>query len=90
MPTTDRQVVDALRRAAENLLGRQLSQSEIDDLVRRFNNASGSYRAKSREALRGFTGLNESEIRTKTAASDNTDRIITDLDRTLDDWKPGT
>lgn len=90
MPTTNKQVVDALKRAAENLLGRTLTQTEADELVRRFNAAPGLHRERAREALRQFTGLTEEQLRVKAASSDNTDRLMGDLQQTMDDWKPGT
>jgi len=86
--TSKHDVVDALRRAAEALIGRSLTPDEVTQLIDLFNRADGSYREKAREALRRFTGLSEAQIREKTAASDNTDRVITDLHDILDKWKP--
>lgn len=90
MATTDRQVVDALRRTAELLLRRSISQSEVDDLVRKFNESKGTYTERSVNALQLFTGIAESTIRTKSASSDNTQAIMSDLQSVLDDWQPGT
>ncbi len=90
MAKTDRQLTDALRRAAETLLGKGISDAEFNDLVNRFNRAQGNSQQRSIEALRGFTGFSEITIRAKAAASDNTDRIIRDLENTIDEWKPGT
>ena len=87
---TDKQMVDALEKAAEALLGRALRPGERNDLVKRFNEAKGTDRDRADEALRKFTNLTEAEIGRRKAASDNTDRIIQDLKDTLDDWKAGT
>lgn len=90
MAKTDKQVEASLRAAAEALVGRALRPDEVADLMRRLNRADGTYRQKANEALRGFTGLTNEQIRMKAAASDNTDRIMTDMQSVLDDWKPGT
>jgi FKBP-type peptidyl-prolyl cis-trans isomerase (trigger factor) len=87
---TDQQLVDALKRAAEVLLGRALTQQEFDNLVARFNKATGTNQQRATEALRGLTNLTEAQIGQRKAASDNTDRIIRDLQDTADKWKPGS
>jgi len=88
--STDRDVVNALRRAAEALIGRRLTDEEAARLLALFNKARGTYRQRANEALRQFAGLTEAGIRKYAAASDNTDRIITDLEIVMDQWKPGT
>jgi hypothetical protein len=90
MAKTDRDVRASLARAAEALLGRTLQPSEVDDLMRRLQRADGTFRDRANEALRGFTGFTDTQIRVKAASSDNADRVIKDLENILDDWKPGT
>ena len=83
-------VRDALRKAAEELLNRTLTRQEIDELIRRFNQAEGSYRDRAQGSIAEIYRIDRAQLVEKTAASDNTDRLINDLKRTLDDWKPGT
>lgn len=85
---TDQDLANALKRAAENLVNRSLTEADINRLVDNFKREEGTARQKAREALRKFAGLTEQELSVKSAASDNTDRLIVDLQQTADNWKP--
>lgn len=87
---TDRQLVTALQTAAEALLDHRLSESEQQQLLDYFNKASGSNQERGKEALRKITRLPQIDIHKRASASDNTDRVIRDLEDILSDWKPGT
>lgn len=87
---TRREFEDALERAAEAFVGRRLTPGERQRLVDYFNRATGSDKQKAREALRRFLGIDATEFSRRTKASDDTDRTIEDLDRTIDEWKRGS
>ncbi len=78
----------ALQRAAEDLLGRPLTATEADELVTRFDKASGDAYQRALGSLAGQTKLAESQIQAKAAASDNTDRLIDDVVQTIQDLNP--
>jgi uncharacterized protein Yka (UPF0111/DUF47 family) len=88
---TDKQLVDALRDAAEALLGRKLSQQEINELIaEHFNKATGTNRERARKAIKGFVNIEEGEIVKKSSASDDVDRKVRDLENVIDKWKAGS
>jgi hypothetical protein len=90
MAKSDKQVEQAITKAAEALLSRPLLPHEVADLVRRMQRADGTFRQRANEALRGLTGLTDAQIKIRAATSDNTDRVITDMQNVLDEWVPGT
>lgn len=87
---TDRELVDALVRAAEKTLRRTLSQDERSRLVEHFNKTSGSTFVRAKQAIIAFGSLRENQIQERSAASDDTERAIQDLKDAADQWKPGT
>lgn len=85
---TDREFVEALRRAAEHLTGRQITRPELDGIIDRFRKSTKpTTRGRAFEALDGLWPLTEGQTK---AASDNADRVIRDLENVIDDWDPGT
>ncbi len=88
--STDRQLIAALNTAAATLLDRRLSEAEQKQLLDYFNNASGTHQERGKEALRKITSLPQIDIQKRASASDNTDRVIRDLEDILRDWKPGS
>ncbi len=88
--STDQQLLQSLIAAAEKLLGRTLTQAERHALVQHFNSTSGTTFDRAQEAIRKFSKLTEDQIMEKTAASDDTDRIMQDLKNAADNWKPGS
>jgi hypothetical protein len=87
---TNSDLVRALRAAAQSLLDRSLTDTENQQLIELFNKAAGTHHERAKEALRRFTGLRQVDIEKRASASDNTDRVIRDLENVIDDWKPGT
>ena len=85
---TNQQFFDALRKAAEGLLDRRLTADEARRLTGFFNRAKGTYSNRAREALKKITGHTGQWIEKRAAASDNTDRVIRDLESVLNDWNP--
>jgi hypothetical protein len=77
---------EALRRAAEKILSRPLNTKEADDLYKDFQTATGTEREKADKALARATKLTEKEASQR--ASDNTDRVMQDLQNVIDSRKP--
>lgn len=87
---TDQQLVQALVSATEKVLRRPLTPAELDALVEQFNKTSGSTFDRAQEAIRQFSRLTPHQLQEKVAASDDTDRIMQDLQNVANDWKPGS
>jgi len=87
---TDRQLIDALVKAAEKTLNRSLSSSERSRLVEIFNERRGSTFLRAKESIVQFGQINESQLELRAAASDDADRAIKDLKDAADQWTPGT
>ena len=77
----------ALQHAAEDLIGRRLTDQEADDLMTRFDRASGDDYDRTIDALSGQTKFSDKEIRAKASVSDNTDRLIDDVVQAIQDLK---
>ena len=88
--TTDSELVYSLKKAAEGLAKRTLTQAELERLLQFFRASGGSHYQKARSALIKFTNLNETQLLLNTAASDNLERIMRELKQAADNWKPGT
>lgn len=86
----DRDLILAFKKAAEALLGRSITDEESSRLIKLFNETKGTHQQRALAALSQFADVSESLLLEKTAASDNTDRVISDLKNTLDNWKPGS
>jgi len=86
----DQDVTNALTKAAETLLARKITASEQSQLIKRFNEAYGSYHEKALKAIEEQTHLTRREITEKCASSTNTDRVMDDLEEIVTNWKPGT
>lgn len=89
--STNRDLVNALNKAAKELINRELSQEEVNQLVRFFNESSGTNYERALKALSKFTDQTEQAEQTifeKSAASDNTNRVMGDLKDVIDSWEP--
>lgn len=88
--TSDQQLIQALKAAAESITGKTLSADEVSELTTLFNetraktNTERSYRALITFAIR----KQKKPLYETKAASDNTDREMDDLDDVVNDWKP--
>lgn len=87
---TDRDLIRALESAAEALVGKTLSGADKQRLIDLFNKARGTNQDKAKEALRSIAGIGPQELQKRASASDNTDRVIRDLENVIDQWNPGT
>lgn len=86
--STSRQLIDALVKAAENLLGRSLRPTEVEKLIDLFDKAKGTAKERARAAITGIAQISDSDLMEKTASSDDTDRIMQDLETVASEWKP--
>ncbi|MCK4504663.1 MAG: hypothetical protein KAW14_03530 [Candidatus Aegiribacteria sp.] len=86
--TDDRQLVEALKKAAEQVLKRSLSESETSELIRFFNEAKGTTANRAKKAITKIARISDSELMEKIASSDDTDRIMHDLEAVASEWKP--
>ena len=83
---TNQQLLAALKRAAEGILGRQLSDAEAQDLIKYFNGAAGSWIEKAKESVRRVANITEQQLLEKQASSDDADRRIRDLEGVVREW----
>ena len=88
MASSYQDVIDALRRAAEAIARRRLTGTETRLLESFFSGAKGTPRQRAREALRGFLSFTTEQFIREVKASDDADRAMDDLEKTLDDWTP--
>ena len=87
---TDRELILALRKAAEDLVRRRITDQEADALLKHFNESQGTHYERARLALARFANISTLQINERAAASDNTDRILKELDTVTKNWKPGS
>ena len=87
--TKDNDLIRALQRAAEGLLARSITASERNKLVEIFNGTSGTNRERALAALSRFAGISQRGIVERTAASDNTDRLVDELASAIGQWGKG-
>jgi hypothetical protein len=80
---TEKQIHEAIRAAVENLLEKRITQSQFDIVIDYYNKAKGTPEQRAKEALRKSTGLTDAIIEKRASASDNTDRVIRDLENIL-------
>ena len=86
----DRQLIQALKSAAESITGNTLSSNEVSELREIFNatraktNTERAYRALITFAIR----KQKKPLYETKAASDNTNREMDDLDDVVKNWKP--
>ncbi len=73
-----------LREAAEKLVGRRLSESEIEKLYLLYQQEVGTPYKKTINTLQSFSSLSESQILQKRSASDDFDRVMRDIKRELE------
>ena len=88
--STDRDLVTALRKAAEVIVGRSLTDTEANRLVQLFNESSGTHYERSKVSITKLASITERQLQEKVAASDNTDRVMQELLDTINNWKPGS
>ena len=75
---SNEQLREALRRAAESLFERSISDIELDRIVDSYNAVDGTAFEKTIKSFAAFSYLTEAQVRAK-ASSDNTDRLIDDF-----------
>lgn len=75
---SDHDTREALRRAAESVFGRSISDTELDQIVRHFNAEHGTPFERTIKSFTRWGYLTEAQVRAK-ASSDNTDRLIDDF-----------
>jgi len=86
--STDRDLINALKNAASKLTHRDiLTKTDEDKLIEYFNKAEGTSYQKAISALKAFSSLTSQQITEKAASSDDTDRVMQDLENVLKDWK---
>jgi len=73
-----------LRKAAEKLTIRKLTEQEGDKLYQLYAQAYGSSYNKTIEALSKFSRLTETQVIEKRSSSDDFERVMQDLARSLD------
>jgi hypothetical protein len=76
---SDWEIDRALQAAAEAVVGRRLSTTELDRLKQSFRSKVGGTRFRFSRAIDETFGISEGTQQQKTAASDNLDRLVTDL-----------
>jgi hypothetical protein len=69
----------ALLAAAEAVVGRSLTQAEFLRLKQTFKSQPGGPRVRATRAIEETFSYSEDQRRSKTAASDDADRLINDL-----------
>ena len=80
---TNSDIINALKKAAEAILRRPLSQDEVISLSEHFSRAQGSNHERALIALKEQTKMSDKQLMEKAAASDNTDRIMQELENLL-------
>jgi len=85
----DRELRTALKKTASVLASRELTETEADRLLETFKTTSGTSFERAIQVLTEATRLSRHEIMAKSAASDNTDRTMKDLNDTITNWRPG-
>lgn len=83
---TAAQVVKALQVAAEDLLGRKISQAELDSLTKIFDQTSGGPSDRMTKALAEFCQIAPDLLLEKRSASSNTNRLMIDLQSAITQW----
>ncbi|WP_411827776.1 hypothetical protein [Luteolibacter sp. AS25] len=87
---SDQELIQALKSAAKSITGKDLSSSDVSELLDIFNatraqtKTERAYRALITFAIR----RQKRPLYESKSASDNTDREVDDLDKTVTDWTP--
>lgn len=82
------ELIKALVDATEAVRGSQLTTEEKQKLIETFNRTSGDKVKRARATLLNFSQIDEKLLLEKSAASDNTDRKIKDLENIAKEWNP--
>lgn len=85
--STDRDLINALKNVASKLTHRTITEGDEAQLIEYFNKSEGTSYQKAISSLKKFCSLTDQQINEKAAASDDTDRVIQDLNNVLKDWK---
>ena len=83
---TDNDVIINLQKSSEALLKRPLTQAEKQELIQAFNSGAGTNYEKALGAVGKVTGLTQGQIMLKSAASDDADRAVKDLEKVMKEW----
>ena len=83
-------ITQALIKAAQSQLGRQLTANEVSELIEIFNKYKNEQSAQNRveKAFEEFNSSRLMNFSESVTASDNTDRAMQDLLNKLKNWKP--
>lgn len=87
---TDDELVQVMVKVAENFSGERFTITDTGRLIQAFNDADGSSYEKARKAITDITGVPVPPVMKFGSASDNSNRLITDLDAVIGDWKPNS
>lgn len=87
---TNKQVINTLIQAAENLREQELNSEETNQLIRLFNQGSGASYERALRTLSQYTDLNQNEILNRAAESEDLDSILMDLQFQMENWRPGS
>ena len=83
---TTTEVVRSLTSAAEGVLGRKVTPPEQHQLLNFFVHATGTDTERALKAIRQFCNLTDDQLQVKLGSSDDTNRKMEDLKRTLEAW----
>jgi len=86
----DEELLTSLRKAAEAIVGRSLTEDEASRLIKLFNESSGTHYERAKSSITKLASVTEHQLQEKVAASDNTDRVMQELEDTINNWKPGS
>jgi type II secretory pathway component PulK len=84
----DQDLIRALEKTASTLAGRALGSTDKDRLIQEFNGASGTGYERAIKAIQEILDVDDSEMRKKSEATDNTRRVMNDLKTTIQNWTP--
>lgn len=84
---TDQDLIRALCSVAKELLQRPLQQNELGSLVHHFNISQGTVVERAVKSLSACTGMTLDAILEKRDVSDETDKVMCDLENVLMEWR---
>jgi hypothetical protein len=78
----------AFKTAAEKVLNRSVTDQELRRIVEGYERASGGVFDRAIRGIADGTNTSESQVRAKTAGSDDANRVMQDLKTILDQQRP--
>ena len=76
-----------LKRTIEKLIGREITDAEVDGIIRRYARSVKTGEDRLVESIASETQLTEFSVRTKLAAADDTNRVKNDIVNILNQGK---